>query len=232
VNARLLPALWIALLFAAVACARGDAPQGSSAEQPRPADPAEPAEPAEPDEALAAPGEPIDDGDVDDGLTEMRAPDIHFVPTPQKVVDRMLELAKVSKDDVVYDLGCGDGRIVITAAKKYGARAIGFDIDPEMVREARRNVKEAGVEDLVTIEQADVFTLDLTPASVITIYLLASLNVKLIPQLQKLKKGARIVSHDFDMQGVQHDHFETLEVGNDSHDIYFWNAPIKVKKKR
>jgi SAM-dependent methyltransferase len=101
------------------------------------------------------------------------------VPTPQPVVDKMLELAEVKAGDVVYDLGCGDGRIVVTAAKKFGVKAIGYDIDPQRVKEARENVRKAGVEHLVRIEEADVFTLDLTGASVITLYLLPALNVRL-----------------------------------------------------
>ena len=103
-----------------------------------------------------------------------RKPDVIYVPTPQPVVDKMLELAKVKKSDVVYDLGCGDGRIVVTAAKKYGVKAVGFDIDPKRVKEAQENVKKNGVEDLVTIEQKDIFTLDLSPANVVTLYLLPS----------------------------------------------------------
>ena len=109
------------------------------------------------------------------------------MPTPQPVVDKMLELAEVKKGDVVYDLGCGDGRIVVTAAKKYGVKAVGFDINPERIKEARENVKANHVEKLVTIKQADIFTLDLREASVVTLYLLPSLNVKLMPQLEKLK---------------------------------------------
>ena len=118
-----------------------------------------------------------------------RSPDIHFVPTPQEVVEIMLRLADVKRGDVVYDLGCGDGRIVIAAAKKAGARAIGFDIDPEMVQRSRENVKTAGVGHLVTIQERDIFELDLREASVITLYLLPELNVRLIPQLDKLKMG-------------------------------------------
>jgi len=125
-----------------------------------------------------------------------------YVPTPQTVVDKMLEVADVHRGDVVYDLGCGDGRIVITAAKRYGARAVGFDIDPERVAEAQENVRHAGVEDLATIRQADVFALDLTPATVVTMYLLPRLNLRLVPQLAKLAPGARIVSHDFDIEGT------------------------------
>ena len=134
-----------------------------------------------------------------------RTPDVIYVPTPQAVVDKMLEIADVKKTDVVYDLGCGDGRIPVTAAKKYGCKAFGFDIDPQRVKESQENIKKNKVGDLVTVEEKDIFTLDLSPASVVTLYLLPSLNVKLIPQLEKLKPGSRIVSHDFDMQGVKPD---------------------------
>ncbi len=161
-------------------------------------------------------------------LREIRDPDIFFVPTPQVVVDQMLELAKITEDDLIYDLGCGDGRIVVTAAKNYGCRGVGYDIDPERVVESLDNVKRNKVEKLVRIEQADIFTLDLSDATVITLYLLPSLNVKLIPQLEKLKPGTRIVSHDFSMAGVKPDRVVTIEddgsYGN--HTIYLWTTPL------
>ena len=171
---------------------------------------------------------------VDDAkqeLKEIRTPDIHFVPTPQEVVDTMLALAKVKKGDLVYDLGCGDGRIVVTAAKKYGARGVGYDIDPRRVVDSMENVKKNNVQDLVRIEQKDVFTLDLSKADVITLYLLSSLNVKLIPQLEKLRPGTRIVSHDFDMQGiVQPDSSVSVTTdGYAGHTVYLWIAPLKKK---
>jgi SAM-dependent methyltransferase len=134
---------------------------------------------------------------------KFREPDILYVPTPQKVVDKMLEMAEIKKGDVVYDLGCGDGRIVVTAAKRYGVKAAGFDIDPVRVRESRENVRKNNVEHLVTIHHEDVFTLDLREANVVTLYLLPSLNVKLMPQLEKLKPGSRILSHDFNMAGAK-----------------------------
>ena len=169
-------------------------------------------------------------------LKEIRTPDILFVPTPQEVVDKMLELVEVKKGDLIYDLGCGDGRIVVTAAKKYGCRGVGYDIDPQRVIESMENVKKNGVQKLVRIEQKDIFTLDLSEANVITLYLLSSLNVKLIPQLEKLKPGTRIVSHDFDMQGiVTPDKTVTVDTGNyREHTIYLWTAPLKkndVKNK-
>ena len=162
-----------------------------------------------------------------------REPDVVFVPTPQKVVDKMLELAEVKKDDLVYDLGCGDGRIVVTAAKKFGCLAVGYDISPKRVKESLENVEKNNVADLVKIEQQDIFTLDLSKANVITLYLLPSLNVKLIPQLEKLKPGSRIVSHDFDMKGVKPDKVVTVPDENDAygdHTIYLWTTPLKKDK--
>lgn len=167
--------------------------------------------------------------DVIKKVKGFREPDVVFVPTPQDVVDKMLEMAKVTKEDLIYDLGCGDGRIVVTAAKKYGCKAIGYDIDPKRVRESLENVEKNEVGDLVTIEQKDVFTLDLSKANVVTLYLLPGLNVKLIPQLEKLKDGSRIVSHDFAMEGVKPDNVVTLTSKEDEyeHTIYLWTVPLK-----
>ena len=163
-----------------------------------------------------------------------REPDVIYVPTPQPVVDKMLELAQVTKDDLVYDLGCGDGRIVVTAAKKYGCKAVGFDIDSKRIRESLANVEKNNVGNLVRIEQKDIFTLDLSKANVVTLYLLPELNVKLIPQLEKLKPGSRIVSHDFDMEGVKPDKVVEVEVNNEyyenNHTIYLWTTPLKKEK--
>ncbi|MHB9029559.1 MAG: SAM-dependent methyltransferase [Candidatus Latescibacterota bacterium] len=172
--------------------------------------------------------------DANQELKEIRDPDILFVPTPQEVVDKMLELVKVKKEDLVYDLGCGDGRIVVTAAKRFGCRGVGYDIDPQRVVESMENVRKNDVQHLVRIEQKDVFTLDLSQASVVTLYLLSSLNVKLIPQLEKLKPGTRIVSHDFDMQGiVTPDTTVTVESdGYSQHTVYMWTAPIKRNNSR
>jgi SAM-dependent methyltransferase len=157
---------------------------------------------------------------------ETRRPDVIYVPTPEAVVSRMLELAEVKKGDVVYDLGCGDGRIVVTAAKKYGVKATGFDIDPQRIQESLANVKENKVEDLVTIKQQDIFTLDLSEASVITLYLLPDLNVKLMPQLAKMKPGSRIVSHDFNMRGAKPVVVEEVrDSSGGSHTVYKWVVP-------
>jgi len=162
-------------------------------------------------------------------IEEDRTPDVVFVPTPQEVVDKMLELAEVKKDDLVYDLGCGDGRIVVTAAKKYGCKAFGFDIDPQRIKESLENVAKNNVGDLVTIVRKDIFTLDLSKVNVVTLYLLPSLNVRLIPQLDKLQPGSRIVSHDFDMEGVQPDKVVQITSGqnNVEHTVYLWTAPLK-----
>ena len=164
---------------------------------------------------------------------KFRDPDVIFVPTPEEVVTKMLDLAKVKKGDVVYDLGCGDGRIVVAAAKR-GAKATGWDINPVRVREAKENVKKNKVEANAKILHDDIFTLDLSGADVITLYLLPSLNVKLIPQLEKLKPGARIVSHDFDMEGVKPDRVVEITGTDDdgaSHTIYLWTTPLKKEKK-
>ena len=126
--------------------------------------------------------------------------DVIFVATPEQVVMEMLKMAKVTKDDVVYDLGCGDGRIVITAAKVFGARGIGIDIDPELIEESTRNAMKAGVTDRVKFLQQDLFTTDLREATVVFLYLLTELNEKLRPKLlRELKPGSRVISHEFDM---------------------------------
>jgi ribosomal protein L11 methylase PrmA len=156
----------------------------------------------------------------------LRSPDVIFVPTPQEVVDAMLKLAKVTKNDVVYDLGSGDGRIPITAAKTYGARGVGIDIDPQRIKEATENLKNAGagVGDRVKFLNQDLFTTDISEATVVTLYLLPSLNLKLLPKLNKeLKPGTRIVSHAFDMGESKPT--ETLNVNGRT--VYFWTIPIK-----
>jgi SAM-dependent methyltransferase len=162
-----------------------------------------------------------------------RKPDIFFLPTPQEVVEKMLEAANVKKGDVVYDLGCGDGRIVITAARKYGCKAKGFDIDPARIKECKANLakEDEKVQKLVTFERADIFETDLTGASVITLYLLPELNVKLAPKLNKMKKGTRIVSHDFDMRGYKPD--KVIEVPlkkGSTKTVYLWTVPLNREK--
>ena len=161
--------------------------------------------------------------------TKYNAVDVIYVATPHDVVDKMLEMAQVKKDDLVYDLGCGDGRIVVTAAKRYGCRAVGFDLDPRRVEESLQNVQKNNVGHLVTIEQKDIFTIDLSEADVITLFLLSRLNVKLIPQLEKLKPGSRIVSHNFAMEGIKPDKVVKMFSSEDQfeHTIYLWTTPLK-----
>jgi tRNA G37 N-methylase Trm5 len=146
-------------------------------------------------------------------------PDVVYVPTPQPVVDAMLKMAKVTGSDVVYDLGSGDGRIPITAAKEYGARGVGIDINPERIAEAVENAKVAGVTDKVKFLNADLFQTDFSEATVVTLYLLPALNERLIPKLKALKPGTRIVSHAFDM-GSTWPPEDRQEVAGKT--IYFW----------
>ena len=156
-----------------------------------------------------------------------RHPDVIFVPTPQEVVEDMLRLANVRKGDVLYDLGSGDGRIAITAAKMYGVRAVGIDIDPARIREANENARKAGVEKLVQFRQADLFQSDFREATIVTLYLLPDLNVKLRPKLwAELKPGSRVVSHQFDMGDWKPE--KRLESGTRT--IYFWTVPDAKKK--
>lgn len=150
---------------------------------------------------------------------------VPYVPTSQDVVEKMLEMAEVKKGDVVYDLGSGDGRIVVTAAKKYGVKAIGFEIDPERIKESHENIKKAGVDKLVEIRQQDILTVDVSAASVVTMYLLPDVNLKLRPTLLKqLKPGSRIVSHDFDMGDWKAE--KVVNVG-DSATLYLWRIPAR-----
>ena len=150
--------------------------------------------------------------------------DVPYVPTPQRVVDGMLALAEVGEDDVVYDLGCGDGRIVITAAKKYGASGIGVDLNPERISEANANAKEAEVEDRVTFHEGDLFDFDFSKASVLTLYLLPDVNLKLKPKiLDEMKPGSRVVSHAFSMGDWEPDEQITVDGKN----IFLWTVPEK-----
>ena len=149
----------------------------------------------------------------------LREPDVIYVPTPQNVVEAMLKLANVTSSDVVYDLGSGDGRIPITAAEKYGARGVGIDINPERIKEANANLAKSKAGDKVRFLNQDLFETDLSPATVITLYLLPSLNQKLIPKLKQLKPGTRIVSHSFDM-GTEWPPEKTEDVQGRM--IYYW----------
>lgn len=155
-----------------------------------------------------------------------------YVPTPQEVVDRMLALAQVSKGDVVYDLGCGDGRIPITAAKRFGARGVGVDIDPQRIAEANANAKKEGVADRVTFRLEDALTTDVSDATVVTLYLLSASNLKLRPLLtRQLKPGARIVSHAFSMGDWQADKVDTfVDAAGATRTLYLWKADGKVRQ--
>jgi trans-aconitate methyltransferase len=149
---------------------------------------------------------------------------VPFVPTGQKVVEKMLELAEVKKGDVLYDLGSGDGRIVITAAQKYGVKAVGFEIDPELIKQSRERIRKEKLEKLAEIREQDILTVDLSPATVITMYLLPEVNLKLRPKIRsQLKPGSRIVSHDFDMDDWQPE--KTVNLDNDT--IYLWRIPAR-----
>jgi len=162
-----------------------------------------------------------------------RTPDSVFVPTPDDIVAKMLEVAGVTKDDVIYDPGCGDGRILIAAAKKYGCRGVGIELSPKLVRDARASAVRNRVERLVRILEEDIYTVDMSEATVVTLYLLPGMNVKLIPQLQKLKPGARIVAHDYGFQDRVEDPEKTITIKSKEdaveHYIYLWIAPLKVK---
>jgi hypothetical protein len=177
------------------------------------------AQPAFSQPAAQAPAVPV---------TPHRAPDVVFVPTPQPTVEAMLDLAGVRKGDVLYDLGSGDGRIPITAARKFGIRAVGVDIDPQRIAEAKANARAAGVSHLVEFRNEDLFKANFRDASVVTLYLLPSLNRKLRPRLlNELKPGTRVVSYDFDMGSWRPD--QTVQV--DGQRIYLWTIPARPPQK-
>ena len=164
-------------------------------------------------------------------------PDIDYWATPQPVVDKMLEIVRVKASDVIYDLGCGDARSLVTAAERYGASGIGFDIDPRLVAEARENVRSHGVENLVRIEQANIFTLDLSPADVIFLYITPRFNLRLVPQFERMRPGSRIISHEFEIPGAKPARIVQMRgppdgpPGTDQqasmtmHKIYLWKVP-------
>ena len=156
------------------------------------------------------------------GAPAAREPDVIFVPTPNDVVARMLELAQVTPGDTVYDLGCGDGRIVIAAAQKYGARGVGIDIDPHRIAEARENAQRAGVAGRVRFVLGDLFETDISPATVVTLYLLTELNIKLRPKLlAELRPGTRVVSHAFAMGEWKPERTDDVS-GNR---VFLWRVP-------
>lgn len=163
---------------------------------------------------------------------ERRAPalDVPYVPTPTEVVNRMLELGEVGSQDLLYDLGCGDGRIVIAAAKQYGARGVGIDLDPERIREARAQARREGVQDRVRFLVGDLFQADVSPATVVTLYLLPRINRRLRPQLwRQLEVGTRVVSHEFDM-GKEWPPERSEKVGFRT--IHVWTIRAEHKKQR
>jgi predicted RNA methylase len=159
----------------------------------------------------------------------MRTPDVVYVGTPYDVVSEMLHIAQVTKDDLVVDLGCGDARMLVLAAQKYGSHGIGYDIDPDMVWASRRNAEKNNVADLVQIIQADIFTVDISKADVLLIYLLPEMNLKLIPQLESLKPGSRLVFHNYDLGGIVPE--KKVKVisneDNSSHTLYLYTTPLK-----
>ena len=152
--------------------------------------------------------------------------DVPYVPTPEHVVAKMLELAKPTRKDLVYDLGSGDGRIVITAARQYGSRGVGYDIDPQRIREANENARVAGVTDRVRFVQQDLFQADLSEATIVTLYLLPEINLKLRPKLLKeLKPGTRIVSHTYGLGDWDPIRTETLDSATGQHLVFYWVVP-------
>ncbi len=156
---------------------------------------------------------------------KLREPDVIYVPTPQEVVNEMLKLAEVKSGDIVYDLGCGDGRTVITAAKEYGVKAVGIDINPERIAESKENAEKAGMTGKVEFRNEDLFEADIKEATVVTLYLLQSLNVKLRPKLwADLKPGTRVVSHAFDMGDWEPE--KQIEV--DGRRVFLWRIPAKT----
>ena len=163
----------------------------------------------------------------------MRTPDVVYVGTPYDVVSRMLKMARIKRSELVYDLGCGDGRILVLAAQKYGCRGVGYDIDPVRVKDSRENVARNKVDNLVKIVQADIFTLDLTKADVIPLYLLPEMNRKLLPQLDKLKPGSRIVCHNYDLEEIVADEVVDMisNEDNSNHTLSLYTTPLKRKNK-
>ena len=154
--------------------------------------------------------------------------DVPYVPTHQALVDEMLGMARVGKNDVLYDLGSGDGRIVITAASRYGTRGVGYDLDPERIQEARDNARRAGVTELVRFEQQDIFTAKFDDATVVTMYLLPDVNLRLRPRLlAELKPGTRIVSHNYDLGDWQPLQRKTMDITGINHTLFLWIVPAR-----
>jgi SAM-dependent methyltransferase len=160
-----------------------------------------------------------------------RTPDVVYVGTPDDMVLKMLDLAEMKKEDVLYDLGCGDGRVLVLAAQRYGCQGKGYEIDPERLSLAKANVRQNGVSSLVSIIEQDIFTLDLSEANVISLYLLPGLNMKLLPQIEKLKPGSRIVTHEYGFEGYAPDKIFSGMSNEDNahHNIYLYITPMKKK---
>jgi len=159
-----------------------------------------------------------------------KQPEVPYVPTHEKVVDEMLKVANVGKNDVLYDLGSGDGRIPITAAKRWGTRGVGVDIDPERIKEARENATKAGVADKVKFMQQDLFDTDIKDATVVTLYLLPEVNLRLRPKLlADLKPGTRVVSHNYDMGDWKPLKTLTVKLSDGDHTVYYWVVPPRKK---
>jgi SAM-dependent methyltransferase len=175
----------------------------------------------------------VDAAEVKHQSTSPRTPDCVYVGTPYDVIDKMLDVGSIRRSDVLYDLGCGDGRIVVAAAKRFGCRGVGYDINPIRIKESLENVRTNGVERLVRIKQADIFELDLREVDVIMLYLLPSMNKRLIPQLKKLRPGARIVCHNYDMEGMVYDDYAEIRSLEDGvkHYIYVYKAPLRKSEE-
>ena len=153
----------------------------------------------------------------------LNRPDIAYIPTPDDAVDAMLELAQVTATDVLYDLGCGDGRLLIRAATRWGTRGVGIDIDPACIQRTRQNAQAAGVAHLISLQQSNLYDSDVSAATVVALYLLPHLNVRLCPRLlQQLRPGARIVSHQFDMGDWEPDEILPLPTSEEESVIYLW----------
>ena len=159
----------------------------------------------------------------------IQTPDVVYVGTPYDIVSQMLKLARVKKNDVVVDLGCGDARVLVLAAEKYGSKGIGYEIDPVMVRESRKNVEKNKVSDLVEIIQEDIFKVDISKADVLPVYLLPEMNLKLVPQFETLKPGSRLVFHNYDLEGYIPD--KKIEVisneDNSKHTLWLYTTPLR-----
>ncbi len=165
--------------------------------------------------------------------TTAKKPDVGYYATTQDVVEEILKQTKVSKTDLVCDLGCGDGRFPITAARIYGCRGVGYEIDPEWVKKARDRAQAEKVADRVDIRDQDIFTADLSQVTVVTLFLLPELNKKLIPQLDKLPTGARIVTHEFEIPGLIPDRQATYVSKQDEseHLLFYYTTPLKKARQ-